>query len=109
MEPEENGSANDCNIPVAAEQADVSFFLCVKYSCCITAMYTSQPLLCGVKMSEIREIADSRLHSRVHSRALSRRASSFFNIPSPSHEELADESFRGKCTRVIHSFKFQVS
>lgn len=71
----------DCQIPVAVQQED--------------------PLLCGVKMSEIRGIAESRLHTR----RLSRRTSSFLNIPS--HAELKDESFRGKCTRMIHSFKFQ--
>lgn len=57
-------------------------------------------------MSEIREIAESRVQSRRQSRQL-RRTSSFFNIPS--QEELKDDSFRGKCTQMIHSFKFQVS
>ncbi|KAJ6648245.1 Voltage-gated hydrogen channel 1 [Pseudolycoriella hygida] len=74
-------SDEECKIPVAAHQTD--------------------PLVCGVKMSEIRQIAGSRLHSRRQSG----RTSSLFKIPSAV--ELKDESFRGKCIHLIHSFKFQ--
>lgn len=51
----------------------------------------------------IKEIKD-RVGSR---RRRSSEMSSFLKLPS--QDELKDESFRGKCTQLIHSFKFQVS
>jgi len=83
MAPEEDrDNENNCNVPIANEQAN-------------------DPLIYGVNMSEIKEIANTRLHSRRPSRQIS----SYFNIQS--HEELKDDSFRGKCSRMIHSYKFQ--
>lgn len=54
-------------------------------------------------MTEMKVIADKR-----HSKNLPKQNSSYFIIPT--HEETEyDDSFRGKCTHMIHSFKFQVS